>query len=194
MTEIGIIVGSTRPGRRSDSVARWVQTNAARRNDAKFELVDIADFGLPLLDEPVPAAIGKPQHAHTKAWAKTVGGFDGFVFVTPEYNHSVPAALKNAIDYVFSEWHDKACGFVSYGLEGGIRAVDQLRVALAEVKIADVRTQVALTLRDDFELTSMTDPGSCTPRQRPAELLERMLDEVIAWTDALAPLRPQTRS
>jgi NAD(P)H-dependent FMN reductase len=191
---IGILVGSTRPQRRGEAVARWVQEVASRHaaaitGDIAFEVVDLADYRLPLLDEPVPAAIGEYQHDHTRRWSDTVGSLDGFVIVTPEYNHSVPAALKNAIDYLFTEWNDKAAGFVGYGLHGGVRAVEQLRMALAEVKVACVRSQVALSLRDDFEFPDITQPGVCVPTDHHEQILHRLLDEVIAWAGALKPLR-----
>ena len=97
---IAIIIGSTRPGRNGESVAKWVYEIAQKRTDAEFELVDIKDFNLPLLDEPVPPIMGQYSKPHTKAWAAKVGSFDGYVFVTPEYNHGVPGALKNAIDFL----------------------------------------------------------------------------------------------
>lgn len=190
MTAIAVIVGSTRPRRRAEAVARWVHDTAARRSDANFELVDLADYHLPLLDEPVPAAIGEYRHDHTKAWAGRIASFDGYVFVTPEYNHSMPAALKNAIDFCFAEWHDKAAGFVSYGLNGGVRAVEHLRLVMAEIKIADVRTQVALSLFTDFEITDMAEPGRFAPAEHQTSQLTRLLDEVITWYEALRHLRP----
>jgi NAD(P)H-dependent FMN reductase len=119
--EIGIIVGSTRPGRKADAVARWVHEIATRRNDALYEIVDIQDFHLPLLDEPVPPSLGHYTQPHTKAWAQHIAGFDGYVFVTPEYNHGTSGALKNAIDYLYAEWNNKAAGFVGYGGAGGTR-------------------------------------------------------------------------
>ncbi|HEY3711018.1 MAG TPA: NAD(P)H-dependent oxidoreductase [Amycolatopsis sp.] len=192
MTRIAVITGSTRPRRRATMVAEWVVEVAARHvpaDAATFELVDIADFALPMLDEEVPAAIGSYANEHTRQWAETIAGFDGFVFVTPEYNHSMTAALKNAIDFLFAEWGDKAAGFVSYGLHGGVRAVEHLRVTLAEVKIADVRTTVALSLFTDFQLTDMTQPGVFAPGDHQEPTLTRMLDEVVAWSRALAPLR-----
>ncbi|MER5422578.1 NADPH-dependent FMN reductase [Streptosporangium roseum] len=145
MIRIAVIVGSTRPGRRGEAVARWVAEVAGRHaavtaGEATVEVVDLAEYGLPLLDEPVPAAFGQYRNAHTVRWAATIDSFDGFVFVTPEYNHSVPAALKNAIDFLYAEWNDKAAGFVGYGIQGGIRAVEHLRLTLAEVKIAGVQT------------------------------------------------------
>ncbi len=110
MIRIAVIVGSTRPARRSRMVAEWVHEIAVRHLTARatVDLVDLAEYELPLLDEPVPAAFGEYRHEHTRRWAAAVGSYDGFVFVTPEYNHAVPAALKNAIDFLFDEWQDKA--------------------------------------------------------------------------------------
>ncbi|WP_163549005.1 NADPH-dependent FMN reductase [Candidatus Frankia nodulisporulans] len=196
MIRIAIVMGSTRPGRRVDQVATWVfreaQARVASADDTVVELVDLADVALPLLDEPVPAAIGDYQHPHTRRWARAVASYDGFVFVVPEYNHSMPAALKNAIDYLFAEWNDKAAGFVSYGITGGTRAVEHLRLTLAEVKVACVRSQVALSLFTDFELTDPALPGTFRPGPHHGQILDRLLDEVRAWSRALAPLRPST--
>jgi NADPH-dependent FMN reductase len=114
-----IIIGSTRPGRNGEAVAKWVYEIAKKRTDAEFELVDIKDFNLPLLDEPVPPSMGQYSKPHTKAWASKIGSFDGYVFVSPEYNHGIAGALKNAIDFLFAEWNNKAAGFVSYGGAGG---------------------------------------------------------------------------
>ena len=102
MIKIAIIIGSTRPGRVGEAVGRWVFQIAGQRDDAKFELVDIKDFNLPLLDEPVPPSMGKYSKPHTKVWAEKIGSFDAFVFVTPEYNHATSGALKNAIDFLFA--------------------------------------------------------------------------------------------
>src|SRR6476659_6890206 len=126
MIRVGVILGSTRPGRIGEAVAKWVFENASKRTDAEYELVDIADYNLPLLDEPVPPSMGQYSKPHTKAWAAKIGSFDGYVFVTPEYNHGISGALKNAIDFLFAEWNNKAAGFVSYGGAGGARAVEQL--------------------------------------------------------------------
>ncbi|GAA1524567.1 NAD(P)H-dependent oxidoreductase [Kribbella lupini] len=186
--ELGIVVGSTRPGRKGAAVAQWALevTGAHTRcsvSPVRITLLDLADFGLPLLDEPVPAAMGAPTKDHTRRWAAAVGACDGFVFVTPEYNHSLPAALKNAIDFVCTEWHDKAAGLLGYGVAGGVRAVEHLRQILAEVRVADVRTAVALSLYDDFA-------GDCpAPRAHQHVQLRQMVDEVIAWSGALSSLR-----
>src|SRR4051794_31101494 len=111
MINVGVIVGSTRPGRKALDVARWVMEVAGTRGDAAFELVDIQDFNLPLLDEPVPPSMGQYSQPHTRAWAAKIAEFDGFVFVTPEYNHGTSGALKNAIDFLYKEWNNKAAGF-----------------------------------------------------------------------------------
>ncbi len=187
MTRIGIILGSTRPGRNGEQVARWVLEAATRREDADFELVDLADHPLPHLDEPVPPSQGQYQKEHTRAWAATVASFDGFVIVTPEYNHGTSGVLKNALDFVYAEWNNKAVGFVSYGSAGGIRAVEHLRLVSAELQMADVRQQVALSLFTDFEKFSVFQPGD-----HHLSALEAMLDQVVAWTEALAPLRAPT--
>jgi len=150
MTKIAIIIGSTRPGRNGEAVAKWVYDISKNRKDAEFELVDLKDFNLPLLDELMPAAMQQYSKPHTKVWASKIAEFDGFIFVTPEYNHSVSGALKNAIDFISKEWNNKAAGFVSYGSAGGARAVEQLRLIVAELQIADVRAQVMLSLFTDF--------------------------------------------
>jgi NAD(P)H-dependent FMN reductase len=184
VTRIGIIIGSTRPGRNGEQVARWVLENASRRTDATFELIDLVDHPLPHLDEPVSAVMGQYRNDHTKAWSTVIDSFDGFVMVTPEYNHSTSGVLKNAIDYLYAEWNDKAVGFVSYGAVGGVRAVEHLRLVAGELKLADVKTNVALSLFHDFE-----DFRRLTPGEVQTGALTRMLDELVAWTDALAPLR-----
>jgi NAD(P)H-dependent FMN reductase len=184
MIRVAIITGSTRPGRNNEAVARWVYDVAKKRTDAEFEYVDIADFKLPLLDEPVPASMGQYRHAHSKVWADKIGSFDAYIFVTPEYNHAPSAALKNAIDYLYREWNNKAAGFVSYGSAGGARAVEQLRLVMGELMVADVRAQVTLSLFTDFENFSRFKPD---PRHE-AEV-NTMLDQVIAWGMALQSVR-----
>lgn len=185
MLKIAIITGSTRPGRNNEAVARWVFDLAKKqRKDVEFELVDIADYNLPLLDEPVPPSFGQYKHEHTKVWASKIASFDGFVFVTPEYNHGPSAALKNAIDYLFAEWNNKAAGFVSYGSAGGARAVEHLRLILAELMVATVRKQVMLSLFTDFENFSTFKPDA-----RHESEVGEMLEQVIEWSGALQNVR-----
>lgn len=188
MIKVGIVIGSTRPGRNGEAVARWVEGIARKRSDASFELVDIRDYDLPLLDEPVPPSMGQYTKPHTRAWAAKIDSFDAYVFVTPEYNHAPSGALKNAIDYLYREWNNKAAGFVGYGSAGGARAVEQLRLIMGELQVADVRAQVSLSLFTDFENFSIFKPGA---HQEGA--VQAMLDQVIAWGTALKALRQPER-
>ncbi|MGB4440125.1 MAG: NAD(P)H-dependent oxidoreductase [Sedimentibacter sp.] len=184
MTKIGIILGSTRPGRNGEAVANWVYELAKQRKDAQFELVDINDYDLPLYDEPYPAMMQQYTKDHTKKWSEKIKEFDGFIFVTAEYNHSIPGALKNAIDYLNVEWINKAVGFVGYGSAGGARAVEQLRQVAAELQMADVRAQVMLSLFTDFLNMSEFKPDT-----RHESEVSELLNQVIAWSNALKPLR-----
>jgi NAD(P)H-dependent FMN reductase len=184
MTKIGVILGSTRPGRNGEAVAKWVLDVASKRTDAEFELIDLIDYPLPHLDEALPPAMGQYSNPHTLEWAEKIGSFDGFVMVTPEYNHATSAVLKNAIDYLFAEWNNKAVGFVSYGSVGGARAVENLRLVVGELMMADVRAQLALSLMTDFENYS-----TFVPTERHEQILGTVLDQVVTWSGALAHLR-----
>ncbi|MBN1975660.1 MAG: NAD(P)H-dependent oxidoreductase [Sedimentisphaerales bacterium] len=184
MLKTAVIIGSTRPGRHSEAVARWVYEIAKKRNDSEFELVDIKDYNLPLLDEAIPPSMDQYSKSYTKAWAAKIDTFDAFVFVTPEYNHSTSGALKNAIDFIYKEWNNKAAGFVSYGSAGGTRAVEHLRLIMGELQIADVRAQVMLSLFTDFENFTVFKPAAFHEKS-----VNTMLDQVIAWGKALKTLR-----
>lgn len=184
MIKIAIIIGSTRPGRKADAVARWVYEIATKRGDAAFEIVDIKDYNLPLLDEPMPPSQGKYSQPHTKTWAAKIAAFDAYIFVTPEYNHGISGALKNAIDYLYREWNNKAAGFVSYGSAGGTRAVESLRLVMGELQVADVRAQVMLSLFTDFENFTTFKPAPLHEKS-----VNAMLDQTIAWGGALKTLR-----
>jgi NAD(P)H-dependent FMN reductase len=186
MLRIAIIIGSTRPGRKGEAIAKWAYQIAKKRSDAEFELVDIQDYDLPLLDEPMSPMMGPDHytHQHTKTWSAKIASFDAYVFVTPEYNHATSGALKNAIDFLYHEWVNKAAGFVGYGGASGTRAVENLRLIMGELQIADVRAQVGLSLFTDFENFSVFTPG---PRQEGS--VNAMLDQVIAWGGALKNMR-----
>lgn len=194
MIRLAVITGSTRPGRRGGLVATWVAETARQHvsdlgGAVTIDLVDLADFGLPLLEESAPAMFGQYEHDYTHRWAATVDSFDGFVFVTPEYNHSLPAALKNAVDHLWAEWNDKAAGIVSYGVNGGTRAGEHLRQVLSEVKVATVRTHVALSVFDDFAISDPLAPGEFTPRDNQAPAVHGLLDELTSWAGALQRVR-----
>ena len=185
MTKIGIITGSTRPGRNSLQVAQWVKGIADKRGDAEYEIVDLKDFNLPMYAEPISAAYSQDyQTPEAIPWSKKIAELDGYVFICPEYNHGVTSALKNAIDYLYVEWNNKAAGIVSYGSSGGVRAAEALRIIMAELQVATVRAHPAMSLFTDF--VNMNE-------FKPADVHEgsvtTLLDQVNAWTNAFEPLR-----
>ncbi|MFF5996096.1 NADPH-dependent FMN reductase [Lysinibacillus sp. KU-BSD001] len=175
---IGIILGSTREGRVSPQVGKWVKELADKRGDANYTIIDIADFKLPLLGEPGVDASG------AVAWAKAINAQDGFIFITQEYNHSITGALKNALDYLRDEWNNKAAGIVSYGSVGGARATEHLRGILGELLVADVRVHPALSLFTDFE-----NGNVFKPKDVQADSVNQMLDQLISWSTALKTIR-----
>jgi NAD(P)H-dependent FMN reductase len=182
--KIAIIIGSTRPDRLGEAVGKWAHDIARKRNDAKFELIDIAQFNLPLLDEPMPASSAQYSQPHPRAWSAKIAACDGYVFVTPEYNHGPSGALKNAIDFLSREWTDKAAGFIGCGYTMGARAIEHLRLVMASVQVATVCPQVGLSLFADFESATIFKPGAMQEKN-----VNVMLDHVIACSGALRPLR-----
>lgn len=178
MLKIGIVLGSTREGRVSPQVGAWVKAIADKRGDAEYEIVDIADYKLPLLGEADGDASG------AAAWSEKIGSQDGFVFIVQEYNHSITGALKNAMDYLRPEWNNKAAGIVSYGSVGGARAAEHLRGIMGELLIADVRVHPALSLFTDFENGTDFKPGAHQDQS-----VNDMLDQVVSWSTALKTIR-----
>jgi NAD(P)H-dependent FMN reductase len=185
---IAIILGSTRPGRNGKAVADWVTDKTAERTAANYELVDLADHPLPHIDEATPPTMGQYAGEHTKAWAKKIGSYDGFIFVTPEYNHSTSGVLKNAIDYLYAEWNNKAAAFVSYGSLGGARAIEHLRAILSELQVAHVRQQLSFSMFTDFENFSTFAPG---PQHAEAAVV--LFDQLESWSEAMKTVREPTR-
>ncbi|NLJ54333.1 MAG: NAD(P)H-dependent oxidoreductase [Intrasporangiaceae bacterium] len=184
MTTIAIVTGSIRNGRQSLNVARWVESIARHRSDVTFEIVDIADFDLPVWDEGTPPAYGPSEQPQARAWTEKMASYDGYVFVVSEYNHSITGALKNALDYLGTELHNKAAGFVSYGSAGGARAVEHLRGILSEMHVAHVRNSVLLSLFHDFE--NFAEPK---PTEPATAAVDPMLDQLITWTRAMQAVR-----
>jgi NAD(P)H-dependent FMN reductase len=182
--KIAIILGSTRPGRNGAGVADWVLEKSRARTEAQYELVDLADHPLPHMDEPMPPSLGQYAGEHTKEWAQKIGAYDGYVFVTPEYNHSTSGVLKNAIDYLYGEWNNKAAAFVSYGSVGGARAIEHLRAICSELQIAHVRQQLSFSMWTDFENFSKFAPG---PQHSEAVVV--LFDQLESWTRAMQMVR-----
>lgn len=186
MTKIKVILGSTRPNRFGPQVAQWFMELAKNQKDATFELVDLQNINLPLLDEPVPALMHQYSKEHTKAWAKIVGEADGFVVITGEYNFGVPAALKNAFDFVNLEWNYKPIAFVSYGSTGaGVRAVEHLRGTAAELRMYDLRDHVAI----QNYWTQMDENGTFEASGIQIEGAQKVLEAIVFWAKQMQPGR-----
>ncbi|MDO5494798.1 MAG: NAD(P)H-dependent oxidoreductase [bacterium] len=186
--KIGIIIGSIRNGRRTESVAHWVYQAAQARAgeqegsggaEVTYELLDLAEFDVPLLTSSTVPGAAKRQYEDPRvtAWSEAVDACDGFIFVTPEYNHAVPGAFKNAVDSLGNEWFGKAVAFVSHGADGGVRAVENWRVSLANFSMVDVRNVVTLGQFTDFDGTEFQ------PVERRAGELETVLADIEAATE-----------
>lgn len=177
--KIGIIAGSIREGRNGIKVADWVMDVASKRDDAEYELIDLKKFNVPLLTDPNHPAManGKYSTPEVQAWSDAIRDCDAFVFVTPEYNHSIPGAFKNAVDSISAEWQGKPVAFVSYGSAGGVRAVEHWRGSLANFGMFDQRAAVELNLFTDFD-----GQGNFTPAERKAEEANLMFDSLVAAT------------
>ena len=173
--KVGIVLGSTREGRAGESVANWVARTAEGRSEgAEYTLIDLKEFNVPILSsETVPAAAGKKYDVpEVQAWSDAIDACDAYIFVTPEYNHSVPGPFKNAFDILGSEWAGKAIAFVGYGSVGGVRAVEAWRLAVANFQMKQLRNQVDLNLYHDFK------DGAVAPTDQQIQKLDTVLAEL----------------
>lgn len=182
MTKIAVVVGSVRPNRFGIKVAKWFMECANKAKNEEFELVDIKEYNLPLLDEPVPSGSTQP---HTKRWQAKMAEFDGYVIVTPEYNHSFPASIKNALDYTNDELFFKPVAYVGYGSVGGIRAVEQLRLVAATFKQYDLRTQVVIMGQGNFK----DKDTALVPNERHVASAQALIRDISFWAHEMAPIR-----
>lgn len=180
--KIGIVIGSIRDGRKGDLVGNWIRQAAAEREGITVEVLDLKEFNVPLLTSAtVPAAANrKYDSAEVTRWSAAIEACDGFVFVTPEYNHGLPGAFKNAVDTLGPEWTGKTVAFAGYGADGGVRAVEQWRQVVANFEMVDVRAQLALSLFTDF------NEHGLAPLSRRAGELAKLLDELIGITEKLS--------
>jgi NAD(P)H-dependent FMN reductase len=184
-----LIVGSTRPERVGLAVAEWMVGAVEGHGVFSVRLLDLAEIGLPFLDEPEPAATGRYRHTHTERWSATVRAADAFLFVTPEYNHSFPGALKNAIDFLYSEWHDKPAAFVGYGTAaaGGARSVQALRSVAVAVKMFPIGASVLIpSVRQRID-----GDGRFVADDSLVAAAARMLDEVTRVRRLLCPMESE---
>ena len=188
MPNLMIILGSTRPGRVGAPVARWFEQRAREHGGFEVAGVDLAELDLPLLNEPKHPRLRDYVHDHTKRWSEMVDAADAYVLVTSEYNHSFPAPLKNAIDYLHHEWHDKPAGFVSYGgVAAGTRAMQALKPVLIALGMVPVVPAVNIPFVTQF----VGEDGEIHPNEIMQQAAEDMLDELERIESALAPLRAE---
>ncbi len=185
MPVIKVILGSSRPNRFGIQPAEWLMGLAKDHPEATFELVDLKDLDLPLLDEPQPPAMAPYANEHTKKWAKIVDEADGFVFVTPEYNHATSAVLKNAIDYLAPEWRYKPVAFVAYGVTGGIRAVQDLRLVVANLSMYDLRDEVNIA----NYWAQLDDAGKFVANEAQDTEAHKLLNNIAFWADQFKEAR-----
>ncbi|CAM3518663.1 NADPH-dependent FMN reductase [Erysipelothrix anatis] len=179
---IGVILGSVREGRNGQAVGKWVMDYAATRSDENvtYELVDLKDYDLPLLGTQPTEAQGQA----IQNWSSKIASFDGYVIITAEYNRAVPGALKNALDYLHPEVHNKPVGYVAYGGLGGLSAIQTIRLVAAEQEMASVRTMVTFSLMADFENMSVFKPHDYHTVNA-----EKMFDQVLLWAKAFKTIR-----
>jgi NAD(P)H-dependent FMN reductase len=186
MRRLSVVIASTRPGRAGLPIGKWFFEHATQHGGFAVDLVDLAELALPLIDEPKHPRLGQYEREHTRRWSAIARASDAFVFVTPEYNYSAPPSLINALDYLFHEWSYKPAGFVSYGgLSGGIRSVQMTKMVLNTLKIVPLPEAVSITMYAQHLDENAVFHG--TPAHEKAAVV--MLDELIRWAEALAPLR-----
>lgn len=181
--KIGIIMSTTRSGRFGDVPTTWIHDIAALRRDAEFEVVDLRDYPMPLFEEKFPLVYAPVENPIARRWAAKIASFDGYIFVTAEYNHSLTGALKNALDHLYAEMQRKPATFVGYGGVGGARAVEHLRHILAELHVATLKHAVHIGM---IEMIGMLREGKAMADfPHLAEAAKPMLDDLVWWTNTL---------
>lgn len=184
--QLQVIICSTRPGRVGPAVARWFAGYAAEH--AKFDatLVDLADFALPIYDEPNHPAMQKYEKAHTKKWSASVAAADAYVFVTPEYNYGPPPSFINALNFIYKEWNYKPCGFVSYGgVSGGLRAVQLAKQLVTSLKMMPMFEGVPVPMVAKL----LDEKRELVPNELIAASAATMLNELHVWAEGLKQMR-----
>jgi NAD(P)H-dependent FMN reductase len=146
---VAVVVGSTRPTRICLGIAEWIRGVIQQDSPLQYELLDLAEVNLPLLDEPLQASLEQYEHEHTRQWSRTVSSYSGFLFVFPQYNWGYPAALKNALDFLYHEWHDKPATVASYGTRGGNRGASQLLTVLQGLHMRALDNHLELVVKND---------------------------------------------
>jgi NAD(P)H-dependent FMN reductase len=183
LPRIGVILSTTRQGRFADRPTEWLMNIARQRTDAVFELVDLRDYPMPFFDEPRSPMAVPPKDAVALRWGQKLATLDGFIFVTAEYNHGIPAVLKNALDYAYAEFNRKPATFVAYGSAGGARAVEQLRLILAELQVASLKYAVHIGYAELVGLLRQGKTFADYPYLEGSAV--KMLDDLVWWAETL---------
>lgn len=188
--KILVIIGSTRQNRFSEKPAKWIFEEAKARKDFEVELIDLRDYPLPFFDEPVSPSMAKEPYPNknVQKLSKKISEADGFIVVTPEYNHGYPAVLKNMFDYIYHDWNRKAIGFVSYGTVGGARSVEQLRQVAVELQMAPIRQSVHIPPQLFFDII-MGKNHEPNPFEHLKPQADSFFEQLIWWTNALKDAR-----
>ncbi len=186
MVKIMFILGSSREGRNGDKVAKWVMSHASKKKEFASEFIDLKEMNFNFLSESTPPIMGQYQSEKTKKWAAKVAESDGFVWISPEYNHGYPAVMKNALDLIYKEWNNKPVAIVSYGgAAGGIRCAEQLRLVAIELQMAPIREQVFIP----EVWAAFDESGRLNEEQKQASQLEKVFEQLLWWTNALKKSR-----
>jgi len=185
--QVAVIISSTRPTRICPGIAEWTQRTLSERSPLQYRLIDLAEVNLPLLDEPLKAALRDYRHPHTKAWSQLISGFAGFVFVSPQYNWGYPGVLKNALDYLYFEWHDKPATTVTYGTRGGGKGAEQLRQVFDGLHMRPLpdRVEVVITgdqLDDGWQLKDVE--ATMSPYRDKLRLIDAQMVEALEDSQA----------
>jgi NAD(P)H-dependent FMN reductase len=193
--KIEIIIGSTRQKRFAERPANWIYELTQKRQELDVEMVDLRDYPLPFFDEPTSPARMEGKYANdlVQRWANKVAEADGYIIVSPEYNHGYPAVLKNAFDHIYPEWNRKAVGFVSYGGVGGARAIEQLREVAVELQMAPIRAAIHIPSQVYLAIVRPKEGDSSNPFDTLSGQANVFLDQLIWWTKALKVAREEEK-
>ena len=182
---LNVVIASTRPGRVGPQIAKWFEQATSAHGKFDVQLVDLAEFNLPVYDEPNHPRMQQYQHEHTKKWSESVKSGDAFVFVVPEYNFNAPPSLVNALNYLYNEWNYKPAGFVSYAfVSGGLRSVESIKPLLNALKVVPLTEQVVVPM-----FPQHLQEGKFVPNDMQKDSANQMLEELLRWTNALSTLR-----
>ena len=184
---IGIIVGSTRPGRFADHPAKWINEIAGKREEFEVELLDLRDWPLPFFSEEISPGYGPSKDPTAQKWQKKIDSLDGFIIVAAEYNRGPTASLKNALDYAYKEWNKKPVAFVAYGGVGGARSVEQLRLNCIELQMAPIRTAVHIQI--PVYLAVLKEGKKLGDFPELVQGAKDMLDQFVWWLNTLKAAR-----